>query len=111
MNFLLQLDTHSLPLPFLKESLFLTVFSDDAKIRSLEQLCNSLKEPEECDHGQRCTLETNEQPLKQEEMRITTDTKEETWSQLLGNGKLKKLVSMIVLFVVVVRKKYHICMI
>jgi hypothetical protein len=83
--------------------LLLTVFLDDTDIQPLEQLCNSLKEPEECDHREQCSLENSEHAPLLEETSTVADSKEETWLQLLGNDKLKKLVSMILLFVVVVR--------
>ena len=64
---------------------YLTVDTESASI-SLEELCSSVKEPEEADHAAKCHL-LHDDKIDEAVSEISKD-----WSYILGHDKLKKRV-------------------
>ena len=55
---------------------------------SLEELCSSIKEPEEADHAAKCHLLQDGSTTEQ-----TASTASEDWLNILGHDRLRKRVS------------------
>ena len=62
---------------------------EESASMSLEELCSSVKEPEEADHEEKCHLLLDNEMTSDEAASKTS----EDWLYILGHDKLKKRVS------------------